>query len=410
MDVVLALAAGRDVLAVLPTGYGKSLCYACLPVMFDRLDFVKKKQLCDPPQQKDLINYVGAQALNQWGSIALQLGLTRNEVKAMSTHFGEDSTEHLTEVFDRWKTHMTKPYTWRCLIDVLEQPAVDYRHLASTLRSKLASKLDQEPLLPELMNLVAPHVKDKWRVVGLELGIETAELNGISAPDDTKFLKCYEQIFDTWKRRAKPEYPFTWSFLISVLGSEAVQRKDIANELEKKLAKTHQTDKATVITAAMVQPPNEKTTSDATSGCATHGNGQQQPQLEYDHSGSIEDDFDEMVNVVTDILPSILIMITPHYRIKNHTKVFEFTKTVCSEWKCIGRVLGFTEDALSAIVREPGQTREEDYYAAMLRKWLDWAPPNHDTPTVQRLSVALRKVGKEMLALYLEEKYRMHTS
>ena len=31
MDVVIGLATGRDVFAVLPTGYGKSLWYACLP-------------------------------------------------------------------------------------------------------------------------------------------------------------------------------------------------------------------------------------------------------------------------------------------------------------------------------------------------------------------------------------------
>ena len=33
LEVVLAIATGQDVLGVLPTGYGKSLCYACLPIL-----------------------------------------------------------------------------------------------------------------------------------------------------------------------------------------------------------------------------------------------------------------------------------------------------------------------------------------------------------------------------------------
>ena len=85
--------------------------------------------------------------------------------------------------------------------------------------------------------MVAPHVQDKWRLVGQELGIDTAQLNGISVPDKTKALNCYQQIFDVWKSRAKPEYPYTWSFLISVLGSPAVKCQDIAEELEAKLGK-----------------------------------------------------------------------------------------------------------------------------------------------------------------------------
>ena len=37
LNVVTAFVAGQDVFAVLPTGYGKSLCFACLQLLFDHL-------------------------------------------------------------------------------------------------------------------------------------------------------------------------------------------------------------------------------------------------------------------------------------------------------------------------------------------------------------------------------------
>ena len=42
MDVIISVVKGEDVFGVLPTGYGKSLCYACLPWVFDNLYPIEK--------------------------------------------------------------------------------------------------------------------------------------------------------------------------------------------------------------------------------------------------------------------------------------------------------------------------------------------------------------------------------
>eukprot|EP00731_Ephydatia_muelleri_P000697 Em0001g697a len=89
----------------------------------------------------------------------------------------------------------------------------------------------------------------------------------------------------------------------------------------------------------------------------------------------------------------------------DHTKIYQATKSASGRWRAIGGVLGFTIDELDSIVREPGRHGDEDYYASMLRRWLDWAPPNHTPPSLQSLLSALRAEGKEMQANSLEAKY-----
>lgn len=45
LQVVVAFLLGRDVFAVLPTGFGKSLCYACLPYAFQEVESLDERPI-----------------------------------------------------------------------------------------------------------------------------------------------------------------------------------------------------------------------------------------------------------------------------------------------------------------------------------------------------------------------------
>ena len=45
LEVVVAFLSGRDVFAVLPTGFGKSVCYACLPFAFELLEETEERPI-----------------------------------------------------------------------------------------------------------------------------------------------------------------------------------------------------------------------------------------------------------------------------------------------------------------------------------------------------------------------------
>ena len=120
--------------------------------------------------------------------------------------------------------------------------------------------------------------------------------------------------------------------------------------------------------------------------------------------------FEKTVHFCIHFVPGVFISKTVLCDSSNHTEILRVTKAASEDWRGIGMELGFTDKELTSMVHEPGRTRERDYYSAMLGRWLDWAPPNHPSPSIQQLSAALREVGKEKLANDLDMKYGVSTS
>ena len=98
--------------------------------------------------------------------------------------------------------------------------------------------LKQEPNLRLFVKFVANRLEDKWREVGILLGVPYNDLEKLKKEFKDDQSRCFWEIFEMWRRHCK--VPFTWESLLKELDSPVVGetrivtmiKKDIIRELE----------------------------------------------------------------------------------------------------------------------------------------------------------------------------------
>ena len=95
----------------------------------------------------------------------------------------------------------------------------------------LPDPLDKSPDNRQLLNRVASEARDKWRLVGIELGIKQGSLDVIS--EEKNPILRYSEVFSQWEKKANPDFPFNWRTILNALKSPIVEENKLAMEVEK---------------------------------------------------------------------------------------------------------------------------------------------------------------------------------
>ena len=83
-----------------------------------------------------------------------------------------------------------------------------------------------------MLNQVASRAPNKWKEIGLQLGIQSHQLNSINHHDPI-YMHCYMDMFSLWEKKAEP--PFTWATIIDALRSPRVLEIVLAHNIEMQL-------------------------------------------------------------------------------------------------------------------------------------------------------------------------------
>ena len=92
------------------------------------------------PNLDDLMNDVAAVISAKWRLVGVQLKLpngTLDEIQAQNAGRPDDCKHSFEQVFDRWRSLGTSPYTWETMINALRSPAVGEVTLANELNTKI---------------------------------------------------------------------------------------------------------------------------------------------------------------------------------------------------------------------------------------------------------------------------------
>ena len=81
------------------------------------------------------------------------------------------------------------------------------------------------------MNHVATKTPTKWMVLGIQLGLEAAQLQALDHQHQGKSDSIFADIFDYWGKNSGLK-PVTWSTMIEALKSESVGEMALAHHLE----------------------------------------------------------------------------------------------------------------------------------------------------------------------------------
>lgn len=114
----------------------------------------------------------------------------------------------------------------------LELEAINIEH-GINYGKPISQVYQDTPELKDLMNLIAAVKPAKWRLVGIQLGLEIGILDGIAAQLSRQYglQECFREVLIEWKNRMPS--PYTWMTIIDVLETPSVGEMALAEEIKE---------------------------------------------------------------------------------------------------------------------------------------------------------------------------------